>query len=470
MNARKKVIHQHNAPKVLQLQSDAIPGEPELEEFLIAKAFENPDVFPALIDRLKPEDFFLTRALYIWRAMELVDSRGEPIELVAVKEELEKHALTEKQSALDAVGGLDGLMTVASKRFDIPLSVEAIAHVILSMAKRRRLIDFGHEITGIALQRDKSVDELAIHIEKRVADVLETVTRQDERTLPEAVTEYFNYLEGIIGTGQVGLPTGFKSLDCLSYGMFPGEVSILAGHAGMGKTAVANSIICNLCETGARVALFPLEMSEHEIVRWLIARVAKVNVAKLKNGTIDGKEWQRVVSAIGAIGTWKLEIQDDLPGMTPLQFKRRMNRLNRQGKIDAAFIDGLWLMNSDEPEDGNGPKDTNQIMRSLAEIVKPKTGLGIPLWITHQFNQDTKKRKDKRPQLTDLQYGGAKDAHNVYGLFRWDYFRKREGYRFEPTELHVLKSRSGNYGTAYLQFMSPGYVDVSEGGYELLDD
>lgn len=460
MNARKKPIHQQNANAILHLAPVEIPGEPEFEEFLLAQALNNPDVFPSLIDKLKPEDFFLLRALYIWRAMELIDSRGEEINTVSVKEELETHPSSGTVNALEYIGGLDGLMTVATKQFDFALPVEALAHSILSMAKRRRLVAFGDEVRSMAMRKDMAIDEIATHVEKQVAVTLETVTRTEERAFSQALTTYFNYLESIVGKGQVGLPTGFKSLDVLSYGSFPGEISMLAGHAGMGKTAMLLSHIANVCDTGGDVDLFPLEMSEEEIVRWFIARKSCVPIPRLRSGELSDEEWLNVVKAFGEIGNWKLRIHDDLPGLTPLQFKRRMARVLRHGKSDLAAVDGLWLMNADDPQDANGAKDTNGKMRELATIVKRKTGLGIPLWITHQFNQDTKKRKDKKPQLGDLDYGGAKDAHNVYGLFRMDYFTRRKSS--EPTELHILKSRSGNYGTAFMYFMTPGYVDVTE--------
>lgn len=459
MTRRKRLLNQFNAPNILQLAPAEIPGEPEWEEYLLARALSTPDIFPALIDMLSPEDFYLKRANLIWRAMEVVDKRGELIDLVGVKEELECHAMPNNKTTLDEVGGLDGLMAIASKQLDIPLSIEAIASVILTMAKRRRLAEFGNDVFKMALRRDMPLDDIAIELEKNMAVTLETVTRSEQRSFSDALASYYDHLEQMVGSGRAGLPTGFKSFDALTRGIHKGEVSVIAGHAGMGKTAVVLSTVCNVCENGGAVDFFPLEMSEEEIVRWIVSAITGISIGDLKAGALGVKELALISRAMAEIGSWQLRIHDDIPGMTPMEFKRRMTRVMRHACTDFTVIDGLWLMNADEPEDAGGVKDTNGKMRELAKIVKVKTGLGIPLWITHQMNQDTKKRPDKEPLQTDLQFGGSMDAHNVYALYREDYFTHIQSDR--PTELQILKVRSGDYGTGYLRFKHPRYVDVT---------
>ena len=77
----------------------------------------------------------------------------------------------------------------------------------------------------------------------------------------------------------------------------------------------------------------------------------------------------------------------------------------------------------------------------------------VPVILLSQLNRDPEKRKDKRPQLSDLRDSGSieQDADLVWFLYRPDYYEAREHGREEKgvqtAEFIIAKNRNGPTGT-----------------------
>jgi replicative DNA helicase len=70
------------------------------------------------------------------------------------------------------------------------------------------------------------------------------------------------------------LNTGYKDLDNFLGDLLPGEITLIGGRVGMGKTAFALNIVERLAEQNKRILYFPVDNSTIMILRKLICMIS----------------------------------------------------------------------------------------------------------------------------------------------------------------------------------------------------
>src|SRR5581483_1991759 len=102
--------------------------------------------------------------------------------------------------------------------------------------------------------------------------------------------------------GITGIPTHFLDLDKMINGFSPSNLMILAARPAVGKTALALNIAENVCfKNKIPFGIFSLEMRAEQLVHPLICSQAEVESDKIRNGSLGGIEYQRIVAAVNMI-------------------------------------------------------------------------------------------------------------------------------------------------------------------------
>lgn len=104
------------------------------------------------------------------------------------------------------------------------------------------------------------------------------------------------------GGGITGQSTGFRDLDTLTLGLHPGELIIIAGRPGMGKTALAGNIALHVTLNSVPVLLFSLETPAESLMIRILAGMSRIDSRQLRRGLVGNDQWSRLVSVTGKIG------------------------------------------------------------------------------------------------------------------------------------------------------------------------
>src|SRR5690606_22761925 len=96
--------------------------------------------------------------------------------------------------------------------------------------------------------------------------------------------------------------------DELSCGLEPGDLIVIAGRPGMGKTALLVSIACTVSEeTG--VAVFSAEMPAQQLMRRCLALNADISQGRLRRADqLTDADWAAIGPAASRIGKKRLWI------------------------------------------------------------------------------------------------------------------------------------------------------------------
>lgn len=405
------------------------------EEAVIAAPLQKADLYPVLADILQPGDFGLLKHGYIWYAYEEISKQGKPIDILTVAEEIEKRKLP---VTLEDITQLAGQCPILD-------NAEIYAKIVRESATRARILVAAAEQVTAALDKSKSLDTVVDDCNRLLFEATDQ-RGSDEKTLTSAIHAYWDKIEHLMQTGtRPGVLTGYVGLDTLLGGFYPGEITVLAGNEGMGKTSWLLSVVYQILMNDCRVAYFSLEMTQEEIVRNLISMATGINKSTLKSGQLTGEQFSQFVEASGKLSTRQLHIIDELPSMTPIQLRRKLRKLTSDTAVDLVVIDGLWLMESDEKSRDGRRQDVHNITRDLKEIAAQ---FELPILIAHQYNADqkTRSRKRKRPALTDMaeSAGVRRNVQVILGMYREDYFEPDKPLASTQTYVYVLKDRNGS--------------------------
>lgn len=241
--------------------------------------------------------------------------------------------------------------------------------------------------------------------------------------------------------GITGLSTGFNSVDNKLHGLRGGQLIIIAGRPGSGKTAFCLNMATRMALSGKKCLYFSLEMSKDELAMRAIVSEARADNERLRAGLIDRKTLQRLVDASARLNDAKLFI-DDKADINVFEARTRARQLHREQGIDCIFIDYMQLM--------SGPPDMprhlryeiiSEISRKLKALAKE---LDVPVVALAQLSRDIEKRSDKRPQLSDLRESGQieQDA-DIVGFIHRPYLYSGDDTEKGLAELCIKKHRNG---------------------------
>jgi replicative DNA helicase len=421
------------------------PQNIEAEASLLGSILLSDEVLGDVVQRVHADDFYKTAHRELFEVLLSLYDRNQAIDLVIVKNELERRSL------LDKVGGVEGLVAIAES---VPSAANAehYASIVREKSAVRRLIAVATQILREAYEGGQTSKDLLDRAEQlifscaRADGAAETMHIGD---LLKATFERIDRLQDNRGR-LAGLPTGFVDIDDLTSGLQPGELIVVAGRPSMGKTSLVLNIADHVAlDEGKAVVIYSLETSKLQVAQNILCARARIDAHKMRKGEIGEDEWSQLTLAAGKLDEAKIFV-DDTPSLSPVSLKAKARRLKAKADIDLIVVDYLQLM--DAPSGENRQQEISVISRSLKALARE---LNVPVVALSQLNRAVDSRDDHRPRLSDLRESGAieQDADLILGLYREEYYDPKETNK-GLAEVLILKQRNGPTGRVQLTFLS----------------
>jgi replicative DNA helicase len=420
------------------------PQNLEAEAAVLGACLVSAEAMERVSDILKPESFYQPRNGHVFRAALELAKRGQPVDIITVRDQLLKLDL------LVAAGGTDYLAALESGA-GIAANVEAHARVIEEAAVRRGMLSTATRIHDLA-------SNVSIEVEAALSQAEEQIFRlSNQRTTDEAVplssllNEQWEQIEARHEdpNSATGVPSGFYQLDEMTGGFQRSQLIILAARPSVGKTSCAMNIAQHVAvKEKLPVAVFSLEMSRFDLTQRLLCAEAGVDSKLVRTGKLSEGDWSKIANAMGTLSEGQIFI-DDRPALTILELRARARRLASRHGIKLVVIDYLQLMyGSGRPENRN--QEVSEISRGLKALARE---MECPVIALSQLSRAPEQRGDRRPQLSDLRESGSleQDADLVMFLYREGLHN--EEVKRNKTELMVAKHRNGPIGDVPLLFM-----------------
>jgi replicative DNA helicase len=455
------------------------PHNDDAEAAVLASVLTEVRAFDEVVEILPSgEAFYADANRRIYDTCVALHTEGQSVDIMTVSEVLKR------QNMLQAIGGLSYLAHLVDKT---PAVAHVAAHAAIVREKHRirELITRCQMIAAEGYGDYGNAQEFIDKAEQSIYEIARTTSVKQAELLYDALQTAFKKLEIAIerGGGVTGLATGFTDLDKMTGGFHDGELILIAGRPGSGKTSMALNLAINaaapkkqqapgeeLRDLGAieGVFIFSMEMPGDQLANRIMCSEARVDVAALRQGHVQGEAWDRLVTSINEIGQYPLWI-DDSPALTVLELRARVrrkqaefNKRDADGKltqrVGLVLVDYLQLMKSTVHPNASREQQVSQISGDLKAMAKD---LHLPVVGLAQLNRGTETRgtKDKRPQLADLRDSGSleQDADVVLMIYRPAYYEEvgTEAHRKvkDIAEVLVRKQRNGPTGRVILTFL-----------------
>ncbi len=245
------------------------------------------------------------------------------------------------------------------------------------------------------------------------------------------------------GPAPDSVPTGFPSIDhVVGGGLRRGDLVVLGGDVGSGKSALALAVALRAAQSGTRVMLYSGEMTAERVMERALAIEGRVRIDDLRQGSMDD-------GARAAVGAAAVRLREAMPAidrMPPGGVAGLAADLETRPAPAFVVVDPLESLAT-----GVRARD-EELAQAVLDLKALALRLDVAIFSTSQL-PGLLPRDDRRPQLDDFGALGAVKHHAdiILGLFRegmYDPQRDIEG----ATELLVRKNRNGSTGYVDLYF------------------
>jgi replicative DNA helicase len=422
------------------------PHNLEAEESLLGAMLISKEAIAEAWDHVHAEDFYKPSHAMVFEAIARLWSKGEPVDVVTVADELARQGL------LEQVGGHVALARMSASTPAIS-SAKRYARIVAEYATLRRLIEVGYEVAELGYE---GVDDAGVAVDRAEELIFELGKRHMADTLSpiaELLQESYDHVQSLHERGEVvtGVPTGYVDLDEQLSGLQPSNLVIVGARPSMGKTSFALGIVAHAAmKARIPVLFFSLEMSHLEITTRLLCAEARVDASRIRTGQLRQGDWAKLGQAFGRLERAPIFI-DDNPNLTVMDIRAKARRLRARHGLGLVVVDYLQLMSGSNRSE-NRQVEVSEISRGLKILARE---LEVPVVALSQLSRGLEMRSDKRPMLADLRESGSleQDADVVLFIYRDDVYHP-DSKESDTAEIIVAKHRNGPTGSTRLTFLS----------------
>jgi replicative DNA helicase len=341
-------------------------------------------------------------------------------------------------------------------------NIEAHARIILQKFIQRELIRISGEIISEAYEDSTDVFDLLDEAESKLFEITNNHLRKNFDSIDMVLVKTIQRIEDLRHKNEdiSGVPSGFPSLDKVTYGWQPTDLIILAARPAVGKTAFALNLLRTAALNPAKptaVAFFSLEMGAGQLVQRILSAESEIWLEKITRGKLEDHEMKQLYAkGISKLSSAPIFI-DDSAALNIFELRAKCRRLKTKHNLGLIIIDYLQLMSgTSENKNGNREQEISKISRDLKGLAKE---LQVPIIALSQLSRAVESRKEgnKMPQLSDLRESGAieQDADMVMFLYRPEYYDITSNEMGEnnkgETHVRIAKHRNGSLETIKLR-------------------
>lgn len=339
--------------------------------------------------------------------------------------------------------------------------------VVRDVAQRRMLADIAHTLLAERFAV-RSVAEIITDAQSRM-DEIAAMSRQAARQTYDAGSAADAAITHLGESERTSPTTGLVDFDKMLGGWPKGELSVLAGRPGMGKSAIATTCLLRAAKARHGCMFFSLEMTARQLGARMLSDVAWTHESPIPyqdilRRNIDENATRRILTAKDFIANLPIVIEEQR-GLTISDIAARARKQaakfeNDGGSLDVVFVDHMLLVRASQRYAGNRVREVAEISDGLASLAKELNCAVVALC---QLNRGVEGREVKRPALSDLRDSGAieEDASTVTFIYRPAYYLEQmrtdnedqENVRLRSLqerrndlELIVAKNRNGAVG------------------------
>jgi len=380
-----------------------LPNDATIELAVVGAVIMYPSKFNDIAKYIVSDEvWYDSRCKVLWNVLAGMIRRREHIDLMTVTSTLDEG---------DHIQGVNNVFIVdCTEGAGTESTIEVYAKKIYEKYLLRLVIESAKEIEEKAM--DNKIDALDVLVSAHT-NIGELISLRPDSTfdINEALGDA---IESIRNTDKLLVKTGFVNVDKFAGGLTRGEITIVGGRPGHGKSTMLLNLLSNILAEKRKVLLFNRELTNVEVLKKLIAlESGRLSYTMIRQGIYDMKQLQELDRVRDYIAKkydpkhFRMydQIRDFPASATEI----------KKFKPDVIFDDYIQLITPTGKEDQRRLQ-LERIVNDYKWIAKEYNCVVI---LASQLNRALETRGNPKPQLSDLAESGAIEqvAENVFFVY-----------------------------------------------------
>lgn len=405
------------------------------EKYVIGVAIERDDYRQQLLTELKKPSMFTTpRNREVWATIIEMNNIGMPVEKITLLRELRKNE--------DWAGNLE-MYEGYMERGNPDVALEHAKYIYANYCVRK----VKNHAKKIQNATTASVDEIKDFLiqQMQLADELGALLPSKEKD----VKSVLNTAADLIEKPEAIIAFPIKQLNAASGGMTRGQMTVLGGRTGHGKTTTLSNCVDGWLKEGLKVRWYSREQTAEEMMQSCILLNADIDRIRSRKGTLTNKDKEKIRSAVIRMQEpyKNLVIKDDIDNMEDTI----ADLVSCKEKPDVVVDDFIQLINV-KADKGGKRFEIEDILKKYHWVQKR---YGFATLMASQLSRAVESRQfDNEPRLSDLAEASFIEqlSENVVLLW-WEYKFLGEASDLKENQIKFIfgKTRFGNTGYKILE-------------------
>ena len=350
------------------------------------------------------EVFSQKKAIALWIKVSKMIRKGDHVDTLTICASL---------TSDEVMGGL-------SKGYVVDCTTDACGQAMLEIYAQkiyekyllRKIVDESQNIKSGVVNHGQDVYELITSTHTLMGELL--------RVRPGDKFDIENLLDNTAKTMKDGatrmIKTGYRKIDAFAGGLTRGEISIVGGRPGHGKTTFLVNLLTSLIKGGYKVAMFNRELPNTEVIKKMLCiEMPKLEYRDVRHGVLNEKTIKLLKEAREII-TEKYSEDKFIMFDNIRDFPKTASEVKKFNP-DVIIDDYIQLVTPTGKEDARRLQ-LERICNDYKWLAKENDCAVV---IASQLNRylETRGGEAKRPQLSDLAESGAIEqvAENVFFVY-----------------------------------------------------
>ena len=385
-----------------------LPCDNDLENSVLGIMILYPEVYPEIRDyMIVDEVFHQGKAQLLWKKLKSMLGQKEFIDIKTVAS-----SLTDE----DRAGGLTHIYVVdCTVAAGISSAAPTYSKKLYEKYLMRRVVEETSRIQMLAMNSGEETYDCIINAHTLFSELIELNPTKEKESIDSLLIDA---VQDIKNKDSNLIKTGYTAIDKFAGGLTRGEITIIGGRPGHGKTTMMINVIATLIGNGYKVALFNRELPNIEVIKKLICLESqKLSYSLIRQG-IHNEESLSQIEIVREIIKNKYNEEKFLMFDNIRDFAKTSAEV-KKFKPDVILDDYIQLISPDK----NIPERRLQLEKIVNDYKWLAKQMKCSIILASQLNRAIESRNKKgTPQLSDLAESDSisQVAENVFFVY-YDY-------------------------------------------------
>ena len=380
-----------------------LPNDLSIEVAVLGAIINNPNKYNDVSKYIISDDVWYDgRCRILWNILTAMTKKREHVDLMTIASSLD----TDDKSC----GVNNSFIVECTSTAGTDASIDMYSKKIYEKYLLRRVVSATKDIQNKAM--DNKVDALNILVDAHTS-IGELINLRPDSTF-DINDALGDAIESIQNTDKLLIKTNFENVDRFAGGLTRGEITIVGGRPGHGKSTMLLNMLSKVLSDNKKVMLFNRELTNVEVLKKLIAlESGKLSYGMIRKGIYEQSQLQELDRTREYIAKKyspkKFRMFDQIR-----DFPSSATEI-KKFKPDVIFDDYIQLISPTGKED----QRRLQLERIINDYKWIAKEYNCSVILASQLNRSLETRGNPRPQLSDLAESGSLEqvAENVFFVY-----------------------------------------------------